>query len=92
MERPILTRFTYIVVPIVWLRNAFTIFDIVLLYVDTSGWSNTTDTAVAFLLIVFGQIANLAILGMILYGAWRNGISVVRGRQGYSKSRASYET
>ena len=92
IERPILTRFTYIVVPVVWLRNAFTIFDIVLLYVDTRGWSDTTDTAVAFLLIVFGQIANLAILGMILYGAWSNGISVGRGRQGYSKSRGSYET
>lgn len=45
--------------------------DIILLYVDTAAWSDTSKVAMTFLLIVFRQIANLAILAMVLWGAWR---------------------
>jgi len=91
-ERPVLTRFTFVVVPIIWLRNALTILDIVLLHVNTTSWSRTTDRAVAFLLIIFGQIANLVILAMVLYGAWRIGKSAGRGQKGYRTARSSYES
>ncbi|CAJ2511057.1 Uu.00g066820.m01.CDS01 [Anthostomella pinea] len=75
-ERPQLARFALIVVPLLWLRNFFMIYDIVLLYVDTTGWSTASRLATVFLLIVFGQITNLTILGMVLWGAWRIGRTV----------------
>lgn len=75
-ERPNLARFALVVVPLIWIRNAFIIYDIVLLYVDSAAWSDATVLASQFLLIIFGQITNLTILGMILWGAWRTGRTV----------------
>jgi len=91
LERPMLTRFTFVVVPIIWLRNVFTILDIVLLYVNTSSWSGTTDSAVAFLLIIFRQLANLTVLATVLFGAWKVGKSAGRSRREYSETQSSYE-
>ena len=75
-ERMNLARFALVVVPLIWIRNAFIIFDVVLLYVNSAGWPNEAVLASRFLLIVFGQIANLALLGMILWGAWKTGRTV----------------
>lgn len=75
-ESKSLTRFACAVVPLIWLRDVFIIFDIVLLYYDTSDWSRSARLATTFLLIIFGQLANLAIFAMILFGAWRMGRSV----------------
>jgi hypothetical protein len=75
-ERSDLARFAFVVVPLIWLRDAFIIYDIILIYIDTSGWSNTATLATTFLLIIFGQFANLTILATILWGAWRMGKSV----------------
>ncbi|KAH7414114.1 hypothetical protein DE146DRAFT_600754 [Phaeosphaeria sp. MPI-PUGE-AT-0046c] len=71
-----LARFAFVVVPLIWLRDIFIIYDIVLLYIDTSEWSRSARLATTFLLIIFRQFANLAILGMVLWGAWRMGRSV----------------
>jgi hypothetical protein len=71
-----LARFAFVVVPLIWLRDIFIIYDIILLYVDTSGWSDNASLATTFLLIIFGQFANLTILAMILWGAWRMGRTV----------------
>jgi len=65
-----------VVVPLIWLRNAFIVYDIVLLYLNSSGWSTPATLASQFLLIVFGQLANVTILGMVLWGAWRTGRTV----------------
>ncbi|KAK5163352.1 uncharacterized protein LTR77_010725 [Saxophila tyrrhenica] len=81
-ERPHLARFTFVVVPMIWLRNAFIIYDIVLIYLDSAGWSTTTKLASRFLLIIFGQFVNLTILGMILWGAWKTGRTVRIFEQG----------
>ena len=62
--------------PLIWLRDIFIIYDIILLYVNTSGWSNSATIASTMLLIICRQIANLSILGMVLWGAWRMGRSV----------------
>lgn len=75
-ERHDLARFAFVVVPLIWLRDIFIIYDIILLYVDTSGWSNNAALATTFLLVICRQFANLAILGMVLWGAWRMGRSV----------------
>ncbi|RMY16774.1 hypothetical protein D0868_00125 [Hortaea werneckii] len=75
-DRPHLARFATIVVPLIWLRNIFIIYDIVLIFVDMSGWSTNSILATLFLLIIFGQFANLTILGMTLYGAWQTGKTV----------------
>lgn len=75
-ERHDLARFAFVVVPLIWLRDIFIIYDIILLYVDTSGWSNNAVLATTFLLVICRQFANLAILGMVLWGAWRMGRSV----------------
>lgn len=64
------------VVPLIWLRDAFIIYDIVLIFVDSSSWSQTSRLASLFLLTIFGQFANVTILGMILYGAWTSGYTV----------------
>ncbi|KAH5703130.1 hypothetical protein HBI81_046200 [Parastagonospora nodorum] len=71
-----LARFAFVVVPLIWLRDIFIIYDIILLYVDTSGWSDNASLATTFILIIFGQFANLTILAMILWGAWRMGRTV----------------
>lgn len=57
------------VLPIVWARNAFSIAQIVMLYHDVNNWSRTTNQALAFLFIIFGELSNLAILGLVLLGA-----------------------
>lgn len=64
-------RFALFVVPLIWLRDVFIIVDIVLIYVDAAGWSSASRLAVTFLLIVFGQFANLTILTTVQWGAWR---------------------
>jgi hypothetical protein len=75
-ERKNLARFASVVIPLIWLRDIFIIYDIVLLYVDTAQWSRPASLATTFLLMIFGQFANLAILATILWGAWRMGKSV----------------
>lgn len=62
--------------PLFWIRNAFIIYDIVILYVNSANWSTDTVLASQFLLVVFGQIVNVTILGMVLWGAWRTGRTV----------------
>lgn len=57
------------VLPVVWLRNAFSIAQIVMLYYNVNNWSRTTNQALTFLFIIFGELANLAILGLVLLGA-----------------------
>ena len=54
-------------------RNAFIILDIVLFYVSTNGWSNTTREAVAFLLIIFIQLVDLGLFILVSAGAWSMG-------------------
>lgn len=71
-----------VVVPLIWLRNAFIIYDIVLLYVHTAAWSQASTLASEFLLIVFSQFANITIAGMVLLGAWRTGKTVADGSDG----------
>jgi hypothetical protein len=75
-ERKHLARFAFVVVPLIWLRDIFIIYDIVLIYIDTSEWSRSASLATSFLLMIFGQFANLAILATILWGAWRMGRSL----------------
>ncbi|KAL1647627.1 hypothetical protein SLS61_007257 [Didymella pomorum] len=65
----ILGSFAFMVLPIVWLRNAFKIVQIVFLYYNVNNWSRTTNQALAFLFIIFGELSNLAILGLVLLGA-----------------------
>lgn len=57
------------VLPVVWVRNAFNIAQIVMLYYNINNWSRTTNQALAFLFIIFGELSNLAILGLVLLGA-----------------------
>lgn len=40
-----------------------------MLYYNVNNWSRTTNQALAFLFIIFGELANLAILGLVLLGA-----------------------
>lgn len=61
--------FAFTVLPIVWLRNAFKIVQIVMLYYNVNNWSRTTNQALAFLFIIFGELSDLAILGLVLLGA-----------------------
>lgn len=75
-ERNNLARFVLVVCPLIWLRDIFIIYDIVLLYMDTSTWSNSATIASTMLLIICRQLANLSILGTVLWGAWRMGRSV----------------
>jgi hypothetical protein len=75
-ERNHLACFAFVVCPLIWLRDIFIIYDIILLYVDTSGWSTSAAGASTMLLIICRQLANLSILGMVLWGAWRMGRSV----------------
>jgi hypothetical protein len=75
-ERKNLARFAFVVVPLIWLRDIFIIYDIVLLYVDTAKWSRPASLATTFLLMIFGQFANFTILATVLWGAWRMGKSV----------------
>lgn len=62
--------------PLIWLRDVFIVYDVVLLYVNTEGWSTAATLATTFLLIIFRQFANVFILAMVLWGAWRMGRSV----------------
>jgi hypothetical protein len=74
-NRPILARFAFVVVPLIWLRNIFIIVDVVMLYQSMARWSDSTNQALAFMFIVFGQFANLGILFMVVWGAWSIGKS-----------------
>lgn len=65
----ILGSFVFLVLPVVWLRNVFSIVQIVMLYYNVNNWSRTTNQALAFLFIIFGELSNLAILGLVLLGA-----------------------
>ncbi|KAF1927585.1 uncharacterized protein M421DRAFT_64628 [Didymella exigua CBS 183.55] len=65
----ILGSFVFMILPIVWVRNAFNVAQIVMLYYDVNSWSRTTNQALAFLFIIFGELSNLAILGLVLLGA-----------------------
>ena len=64
-----LTRLVMLVTPLVWLRNAFSIAQLIVLYRDSRSWSRRTTEALAFLFIIFGQLCNLAILALLLLGA-----------------------
>ncbi|KAL9000223.1 MAG: hypothetical protein Q9169_001125 [Polycauliona sp. 2 TL-2023] len=75
-ERPLLARFTFVVVPIIFIRNVFIIVNIVMIYESVSSRANE---ALAFLFIIFGQFANLIILFMVLWGAWSMGRSAGKG-------------
>ncbi|THV65158.1 hypothetical protein D6D29_10605 [Aureobasidium pullulans] len=75
-ERPVLQRFTYVVVPLIWLRDVFIIMSIVMIFVSTDSWTKTSREALAFLLITFGQYANLIIVFMVLWGSWSMGNSL----------------
>lgn len=74
-ERPILRRFTFVVVPLIVLRDAFIVVSIVMLYVNYTDLGRNSRQATAFLLIIFGQLTNLTILFMVLWGAWSMGRS-----------------
>ena len=65
----ILGSFVFMVVPIVFVRNAFSIAQVFMLYYNVNNWSRTTNQALAFLFIIFGELSNLAILGLVLLGA-----------------------
>lgn len=71
--RPALTRLVFLVTPIISLRNALSIAQIVIIYYDVNNWSRTTNQALAFLFIIFSEMSNLAILAIVLWGAWSFG-------------------
>ncbi|TIA11585.1 hypothetical protein D6C80_07394 [Aureobasidium pullulans] len=75
-ERPVLQRFTFVVVPLIWLRDVFIIMSIVMVFVSADSWTETSREALAFLLIIFGQYANLIIVFMVLWGSWSMGNSL----------------
>lgn len=82
------------VLPIVWVRNAFNIAQIVMLYYNVNNWSRTTNQALAFLFIIFGELSNLAILGLVLLGAMSfsktlNGRPTSLGHSANREARAS---
>lgn len=92
-ERPLLARFAFVVVPIIWLRNIFIIVNIVIIYYSVSNWSSSTNQALTFLFIIFGQLANLTILFMVLWGAWSMGRSAglsKDNKKGNKSSGSSY--
>lgn len=68
-----LTRIVMLVTPIVWIRNAFSVAQIVIIYYNYNSWSRRTNRALAFLFIIFGQLCDLAILALLLWGAWSFG-------------------
>lgn len=68
-----LTRFVMLVTPIVWVRNAFSIAQLVLIYRNVNNYSRTTNQALAFLFIIFGELCDLGIFALVLLGAWSFG-------------------
>jgi hypothetical protein len=66
------------VLPIIWARNAFSIAQAVILYRRVNSFSRTTNQALAFLFIIFGQLANLAVLSLVFLGVWRFGKTLER--------------
>jgi hypothetical protein len=66
------------VLPIIWARNAFSIAQVVLLYKNVNSYSRTTNQALAFLFIIFGELANLAVLGLVFLGVSRFGKTLER--------------
>ncbi|TKA24875.1 hypothetical protein B0A50_06604 [Salinomyces thailandicus] len=91
-DRPHMRRFTLVVIPLLWIRNAFIIYNAVLVYYasETSAWSRGARLATVFLLTIFTQMANAVLLGMILYGAWQLGRTVPifqSGRRGGGRRR-----
>jgi len=71
-ERPILSRLALLAVPAIILRSIFIVLDIALLWVaDTyPHWSETTQEAVAFMLIIFGPYAELWVFALVCWGGW----------------------
>ncbi|KAL1798274.1 hypothetical protein ACET3X_002311 [Alternaria dauci] len=72
-SKSILTRFVFLVTPIVWVRNAFSIAQLVLIYRNVNSYSRTTNQALAFLFIIFGELCDLGIFALVLLGAWSFG-------------------
>ncbi|KAI2480736.1 hypothetical protein Ptr902_07761 [Pyrenophora tritici-repentis] len=68
-----LTRFVMLVTPLVWVRNGFSIAQLIIVYRDVNAWSRTTNQALAFLFIIFGELCDLGILALVLLGAWSFG-------------------
>jgi hypothetical protein len=62
-----------LVTPLVWARNAFSIAQLVLIYRNVNRYSRTTNQALAFLFIIFGELCDLGILALVLLGAWSFG-------------------
>ncbi|KAF1939677.1 hypothetical protein EJ02DRAFT_381208 [Clathrospora elynae] len=89
-----LTRFVFLVTPIVWVRNAFSVAQIVIIYYNENAWSRTTNQALAFLFIIFGELSNLGILALVLLGAWSFGMksdsSPTVVKEGREPNRSSY--
>ena len=75
-DRPRLAHFAWVVVPVIRLRNAFNIYGIVLLYVNSQSCSATSQLATTSSLSIFGQFADITLSDMILYGAWQTGWTV----------------
>ena len=71
-----LAIFAMVSIPLIWTRNIFIVYDVVLIFVESMSWSTSSILASQFLLIISGQIANLSILGITLYGAWQTGKTV----------------
>jgi hypothetical protein len=63
-----LSAIVFTVTPIVWARNAFYVAQIVIIYRDETRWSRTTNQALAFLFIIFTELADLGILALLLLG------------------------
>lgn len=59
--------------PVVWLRNMFSVAQIVIIYYNENNWSQTVNQALAFVFIIFGELSNLAIFAILLLGAWSLG-------------------
>jgi hypothetical protein len=63
-----LSAIVFTVTPIVWARNAFYVAQIVIIYRDETRFSRTTNQALAFLFIIFTELADLGILALLLLG------------------------
>lgn len=71
--RTTLSRTVPLFTPIVWVRNCFLVAQIVIIYYNERNWSRMTNQALAFLFIIFGELSDLAILAILLFGAWSFG-------------------
>jgi hypothetical protein len=78
-----------LVTPIVWVRNAFSIAQLVLIYRNVNNYSRTTNQALAFLFIIFGELSDLGILALVLLGAWSFGRKGEQGPEVVKEARYS---